>query len=97
MKVMKINCDTNSSTICFEYAIPNDWIFYGIKVFGSHTSLHIIYKNPFNKIELESFDLCNYNQSIGEVPPISRIDLGRYDYDADDSCCILTFSLQTNV
>ena len=98
IKVMKISHNTNSSTTYFEYAIPNDWKVCSIKVFGLYTSLHITHKNPFKKIKLVSFDSYNYNQPIGGVPPITRIDLRSYVYDVGDlSCCILAFSLQANV
>ena len=98
MKVMKIDCDTNSSTFYFEYVIQNDWIVRSAKIFGSHTTLHImVNNNEYEKKELVSCDLCNYNQSIGGVPPISTIDLGSYVFDEEDSCCMLPFSLQAKV
>ena len=43
------------------------------------------------------FDLYNYNQSLGGVPPISRVDLGSYVDDEIKSCCILSLSLQAKI
>ena len=73
-----INCQENFLIVCFQDKIPNHnkW-FILVELFGCLTFLGIITEDRANnlKIELINYDLNYYNESIGGIPSMSRIDL----------------------
>ena len=101
LKVMEINCSTNYLTYYFQHSLYKDHL---IKVFGSKISLSLVFFERCNtesnvKYELISYDLNNYNQSIGGIPSMKRVNLKTKGVTRKKVPCplLLSFSLQAKV